>query len=389
MKDYKQWVQDQFREKFGQEGTLVRSPGRINLIGEHTDYNKGWVFPAAIRQSIYLAIHPNSATHFQIEAFDLQESVQIPIDGEIEDERPWVRFLAGMIREFGEFHTLVKGFNIGFGGDLPMSSGLSFSAALAVGLGWGLQHAHKGAERKRTLMEIARMAWFTEKTHFGIECGFMDQYAVCFGMEGMGLHLDCRNMEAEYVPLHLGEYSLVLFDSGIKNNLAESAYNDRQKTCEEVVRSFRARDYLVHSLRDLRESDLEIARGWLNEEAVNTARFVVRENDRVQLFRNALNAGQLEVMGALLTATHKGLSEEYRVSCAELDFLVEKAVQLDGVSGSRMMGGGFGGCTLNLIQKDLVQQAHTQLADLYQKSFSLPLRCIEVEIGNGVEILND
>lgn len=352
----------------GKTGNIYFSPGRINLIGEHTDYNGGFVFPGAVDKGILAEVRPNGTDTVMCYSIDLKDRVEFKVN-DIEGPRAtWARFIYGMVQEMKALGAEIKGFNIAFAGDVPLGAGMSSSAAMESCFGCALNDLF--ADNKISKWDIVLAGQATEHKYIGVNCGIMDQFASVFGKEGQLMRLDCRSREFEYFPFHPKGYKLVLVNSKVKHELAGSPYNDRRNSCENVVKHIAAKypDGKYETLRDCSWEQLEEVRQDVGEEDYKRAHFVLGEKDRVLAVCDALVAGDYETVGQKMYETHEGLSKEYEVSCEELDFLNKLAKQ-DGVTGSRIMGGGFGGCTINLVKDSLydkfVADAKTQFAAKY------------------------
>lgn len=352
----------------GKTGNIYFSPGRINLIGEHTDYNGGFVFPGAVDKGILAEVRPNGTDTVMCYSIDLKDRVEFKVNDTEGPRATWARFIYGMVQEMKALGADIKGFNIAFAGDVPLGAGMSSSAAMESCFGCALNDLF--ADNKISKWDIVLAGQATEHKYIGVNCGIMDQFASVFGKEGQLMRLDCRSREFEYFPFHPKGYKLVLVNSKVKHELAGSPYNDRRNSCENVVKHIAAKypDGKYETLRDCSWEQLEEVRQEVGEEDYKRAHFVLGEKDRVLAVCDALVAGDYETVGQKMYETHEGLSKEYEVSCEELDFLNKLAKQ-DGVTGSRIMGGGFGGCTINLVKDSLydkfVADAKTQFAAKY------------------------
>ncbi len=352
----------------GKTGNIYFSPGRINLIGEHTDYNGGFVFPGAVDKGILAEVRPNGTDTVMCYSIDLKDRVEFKVNDTEGPRATWARFIYGMVQEMKALGAEIKGFNIAFAGDVPLGAGMSSSAAMESCFGCALNDLF--ADNKISKWDIVLAGQATEHKYIGVNCGIMDQFASVFGKEGKLMRLDCRSREFEYFPFHPKGYKLVLVNSKVKHELAGSPYNDRRNSCENVVKHIAAKypDGKYETLRDCSWEQLEEVRQEVGEEDYKRAHFVLGEKDRVLAVCDALVAGDYETVGQKMYETHEGLSKEYEVSCEELDFLNKLAKQ-DGVTGSRIMGGGFGGCTINLVKDSLydkfVADAKTQFAAKY------------------------
>ena len=338
-------VKKVFAGKFGGEATLYASAGRINLIGEHTDYNGGFVFPGAIDKVLMAAIRPNATDRVNLFSIDIDEAVSFGLEEADAPTQQWARYIFGVAREIIKRGGTVGGFDAVFAGNVPLGAGLSSSAALESCFAFALNDLFNGGAIEK--YELARIGQSTEHNYCGVNCGIMDQFASVFGRKGNLMRLDCRSGEFEYFPFNPEGYQLVLVDSRVKHELADSPYNKRRQSCERVASRLG-----VDTLRDADMTMLDAVRADISDEDYRRARYVIGEKQRVLDVCDALNAGDYETVGERMYETHRGLRDDYEVSCEELDFLNDLARRC-GVTGSRIMGGGFGGCTINLVRKDL------------------------------------
>lgn len=334
-----------FKEKFGKEGVVYASAGRINLIGEHTDYNGGFVFPGAIDKIIMAEIAPNATDMVRVFSVDINEYAEFGLKEEDAPTQQWARYIFGICREIIKRGGKVEGFDAVFAGNVPLGAGLSSSAALESCFAFALNDLFNGNTIDK--FELARIGQSTEHNYCGVNCGIMDQFASVFGKKDNLMRLDCRSMEFEYFPFKADGYKLVLLDSKVKHALVDSPYNKRRQSCERVAKTLG-----VETLRDATMEMLNGVRSDITAEDYFRAKFVIEEKDRVLAVCDALVKGDIETVGAKMYETHDGLSKDYEVSCVELDYLNDIAREC-GVTGSRIMGGGFGGCTINLVKDDL------------------------------------
>lgn len=341
-------IHNEFTKRFGQEGVFYASAGRINLIGEHTDYNEGYVFPGAIDKVIMAEIVPNDTDKVRVYSIDIDEYVEFGLNEEDAPTQSWARYIFGVCREILKRGGSVKGFDAVFAGNVPLGAGLSSSAALESCFAFALNDMFN--DNSIDKFELARIGQSTEHNYCGVNCGIMDQFASVMGQKGKLMRLDCRSMEFEYFPFNPEGYELVLLDSAVKHELADSPYNKRRASCERVAKRLG-----LETLRDATMTMLKAIRTDITAEDYFRAKFVIEEKDRVLAVCDALNAGDYETVGQKMYETHHGLSDDYEVSCEELDFLNDIAREC-GVTGSRIMGGGFGGCTINLVKKDLLDK---------------------------------
>ena len=377
------YVRSRFVKHFdGQTGNVYASPGRINLIGEHTDYNGGFVFPGAIDKGIMCEIRPNGTNKVMAYSIDLKDRVEFDIDDEKGPKASWARYLYGIVQEMKKRGVDVKGFNTAFAGDVPLGAGLSSSAALESCYAYALNDLF--GENKVSKWDMVLVGQATEHNYCGVNCGIMDQFASVFGMEGKLMRLDCRSREFEYFPFDPKGYRLVLVDSVVKHELASSAYNDRRKSCENVVAALQKKypEKTIETLRDADWDMLNAVKDEVSEEDMKRATFVLGEKDRVLAVCDALNAGDYETVGKKMYETHHGLSKEYEVSCEELDYLNDIARE-DGVTGSRIMGGGFGGCTINLVKEDLYDHFIADVKKKYAERYGKEPKIYDVVIKDG------
>lgn len=359
--ELKEKIHKKFTGLFGNGGTFYASAGRINLIGEHTDYNGGFVFPGAIDKVIMAEIKPNDSERVLVYSLDLDDSAEFGLNEEDAPKASWARYIFGVCREVLKRGGVVKGFDAVFAGNVPLGAGLSSSAALESCFAFAINDMFN--ENNIDKFELAKIGQSTEHNYCGVNCGIMDQFASVMGQKGKLMRLDCRSMEFEYYPFNPEGYKLVLVDSVVKHELADSPYNKRRQSCERVAKRLG-----IETLRDATMDMLKAVRTDISAEDYFRAKFVIEEKDRVLAVCDALVAGDYETVGQKMYETHKGLSEDYEVSCEELDFLNDVAKEC-GVTGSRIMGGGFGGCTINLVKNELydsfVQTATTRFTEKY------------------------
>ena len=324
---------------------MYSSAGRINLIGEHTDYNGGFVFPGAIDKVIMAAVRPNGTELVRVYSMDLEEYVEFGLNEEDAPSQLWASYIFGVCREIIKSGGTVKGFDAVFAGNIPLGAGLSSSAALESCFAFALNDLYN--DNRIPKFELAKIGQMTEHNYCGVNCGIMDQFASVMGQAGKLIRLDCRSLDFEYYPFAPEDYELILLDSRVKHELADSPYNRRRESCERVARRLG-----VDTLRDATMEMLESMKDEISTEDYSRAKFVIEEKERVLAVCDALMAGDYDTVGRKMYETHRGLSKDYEVSCEELDFLNDVAREC-GVTGSRIMGGGFGGCTINLVRKDL------------------------------------
>ena len=343
-------VRSRFIKHFdGTTGFVYASPGRINLIGEHTDYNGGFVFPGAIDKGMIAEIKPNGTDKVNAYSIDLKDYVTFGLNEEDAPRASWARYIFGVCREMIKRGVDVKGFNTAFSGDVPLGAGMSSSAALESTYAFALNDLF--GENKIDKFELAKIGQATEHNYCGVNCGIMDQFASIFGKEGNLIRLDCSTMEYEYVPFDPKGYKVVLVDSVTKHELVDSPYNKRRQSCERAAAAIAANHPEVKLLGDANMEMLEEVKGKISEEDYMRATYAIQENQRLIDTCEALKKGDYETVGKNVYATHHGMSKLYEVSTVELDFLNDVAKEC-GVTGSRIMGGGFGGCTINLVPED-------------------------------------
>ena len=378
-----EFVRSRFIKHFdGQTGNIYFSPGRINLIGEHTDYNGGFVFPGAVDKGVMAEVRPNGTNTVMCYSIDLKDRVEFKVDDPEGPRATWARFIYGMVQEFKALGVDVKGFNIAFAGDVPLGAGMSSSAAMESCFGCALNDLF--ADNKISKWDIALAGQATEHKYIGVNCGIMDQFASVFGQKGKLMRLDCRSREFEYFPFNPEGYKLVLVNSKVKHELVGSPYNDRRRSCENVVAAMVKHfpDRKFGTLRDANWDDLEAVKDVVSAEDYKRAHFVLGEKDRVLAVCDALVAGDYETVGQKMYETHYGLSKEYEVSCEELDFLNDVAKE-NGVTGSRIMGGGFGGCTINLVKDNVYDKFIADVTEKFNAKYGHAPEVYPVVISDG------
>lgn len=337
-------IHEQFEKNFGGNGTFYASAGRINLIGEHTDYNGSFVFPGAIDKCIMAEIRKNDSDKVRVVSLDINEYVEFGLKEEDAPSQDWARYIFGVCREIQKRGGVIGGFDAAFAGNVPLGAGLSSSAALESTFAFAIDDMWQlGIEK----FELARIGQSTEHNYCGVKCGIMDQFASVMGKKGSLMRLDCKTMEFEYFPFKPEGYKLVLVDSRVKHQLSGSPYNDRRNSCERVAATIG-----VEFLRDASMEQLQAVKDKVSQEDYMRAEYVIGETQRVLDVCAALEKGDYETVGAKMYETHWGMSKLYEVSCEELDFLATLAKEC-GVTGCRIMGGGFGGCTINLVKDEL------------------------------------
>ncbi|MBQ7989416.1 MAG: galactokinase [Bacteroidaceae bacterium] len=378
-------VRSRFIKHFdGTTGSVYASPGRINLIGEHTDYNNGFVFPGAVEQGIIAEVKPNGTRKVRAYSIDLKDYTEFLLDDEQGPRATWARYIFGVCREMMALGVPVEGFNTAFAGDVPLGAGMSSSAALESTFAYALNDLW--GDNKIEKMELARVGQRTEHKYVGVNCGIMDQAISVLGKKGALLRLDCRSGEYEYFPWNPKGYQLLLVNSCVKHQLVGSPYNERRLSCEKVASVIAKKHPEVESLRDANYDMLEEVKPEITDEEYRRARYVIGEVARVLTVCDALQKDDYETVGQMMYETHYGLSKEYEVSCEELDFLNDIAKE-EGVTGSRIMGGGFGGCTINLIADELVDNFKKVVKDKFKARYGKEPILIDVVIGDGARKL--
>lgn len=376
-----EYVRSRFIKHFdGTTGAVYASPGRINLIGEHTDYNNGFVFPGAIDKGMIAEIKPNGSDKVRAYSIDYKDYVEFGLEEKDCPRTSWAKYIFGVCREMIKRGVPVKGFNTAFAGDVPLGAGMSSSAALESTFAFALNDLF--GDNKIDKFELAKVGQATEHNYCGVMCGIMDQFASVFGKAGSLIRLDCRSLEYAYFPFNPIGYKLVLLDTVVKHALVGSPYNDRRLSCEHVAAVIKTKYPQVDSLRDANFDMLEEVKAELKPEDYNRAKFVIGEVKRVLDVCDALEKGDYETVGKKMYETHYGLSKDYEVSCEELDFLVDVAVEC-GVTGSRMMGGGFGGCTINLVKEELYDAFIEKALAAYKDKYGKQAKVYEVVISDG------
>ena len=368
------------------QSIIVKAPGRINLIGEHTDYNNGFVLPAAIQQAAIVSISKRTDDQIHLTAVDVPDEIIIESMRDLViHEKQWANYVIGVIVQFIKKQKLSTGFNLAITSDVPIGAGLSSSAAIECAVAVGINELFSLGIDK---MELAFMAQKAEHEFAGVQCGIMDQFASLFGKRNQVVLLDCQNMEYQYFPLLLKEYQIVLFDTGVKHALASSEYNTRLKECEKAVQYIKMNYPQVNTLRDA-SMDMLNASVDVNKEPIvyKRAKYVIEEIERTIAACTDLKENNLEAFGKKMFATHEGLSNWYEVSCPELDTLVGFVKNNQAVLGARMMGGGFGGCTINIIKSSEAPNLIQQISEAYQQATGKPLKNYIVSIEDGAGVI--
>jgi galactokinase len=386
MNDHEQQVRLEFLNQFGKEPLIIRSPGRINLIGEHTDYNDGFVMPAAIDKEIVFAIAHADSDQSAVYALKYQQSIQIDIQNPEKLKQPmWANYLLGVLYQLKHRGYDIKPFSCVVGGDVPMGAGLSSSAAMECGFAFALSELF---DLRVPKLDIVKMAQWAEHNYVGVQCGIMDQFASVMSKEGHVILLDCRSITHRYVPIDLKDCTIILCDTKVKHSLVDSEYNTRRSECEEGVQILQKYFPQVKSLRDVTIDMLIEHQEELRAEVYDRCCYIIQEILRVQEASHALEHGDLKTFGEKMFETHEGLSSLYEVSCKELDFLVDEAKKFPGVLGSRMMGGGFGGCTINIIRKSFIDEFEAHIKKEYRKAFNIDMPVYHVNVRGGTSVVS-
>ncbi|ADV47802.1 galactokinase [Cellulophaga algicola DSM 14237] len=349
---------------------IVESPGRINLIGEHTDYNLGYVLPTAIDKKITLKLRKNNSADCNVYSLDNEKNITFSLNNISPSTESWENYILGVLHEIQQLTDKLEGFDCVLSSTLPIGSGLSSSAALECGLAFGLNELFDLGLSKIQIVHLSRAA---EHNYVGTKCGIMDQYASVMSKSGYVIKLDCRSLASEYIPLHLGDYKLLLLNTKISHSLADSEYNTRLAECSTGVEAIKTLNPSVVSLRDVDASMLEAVKDTITATVFDRCAYIIEENERVLHASEALTQGDLTSFGTLMYGSHDGLQHKYEVSCPELDFMVAYSRAKDFILGSRMMGGGFGGCTINLIHKDAIEDYISEIASAYKSKFNIEL----------------
>ncbi len=376
-------VLQSYKDSFTSNPKLYFSPGRINLIGEHVDYNDGFVMPAAIDKGVYYAIGENGTNDIHFYAIDFKEWLTISID-DIKKMNGWKNYVLSVVNEFLLLGCTLKGFDCVFGGDIPRGSGMSSSAAVEGGIAFAMNEILQTGFNR---VQLALLCQRAEHNYPAVNCGIMDQFANMMGKKENVLLLDCRSMEHQYFPLHIEGYKIVLINSNVHHTLVTGEYNVRRQRCEEGLAILK-QQLNISSFRDItRVEDLEKYKDLMQEKVYNCCLFVVEEIGRTKKAASLLQQDNVFEFGKLMYAAHEGLSKLYEVSCVELDYLVELASQNKDVIGARMMGGGFGGCTINIIANAAIDGFIQQSAKAYEARFNIIPEAYIVETANGTSPL--
>ncbi|RMZ49841.1 galactokinase [Flavobacteriaceae bacterium PRS1] len=373
-------IKQKFISKFNSVPILVFSPGRINLIGEHTDYNDGFVFPAAIDKGIVAAIHYSDEHFSSVIAYDVNEQLDFSLE-HIQSLKKggWKNYVLGVVAEIRKKDKHLGNFKLVFGGNIPIGAGLSSSAALENSIVYSLNELFQLGLTKKEMIAISQKA---EHNYVGVKCGIMDQYASMFGVKNSALLLDCRHIKATNFKIDFKDYDILLINTNVKHSLAESVYNERRATCEKIVSLLN-----IKSLRDASEIDLLSIKDQIPEEDYQKVLYVIQENQRVFEASKAVQNNDIKLLGKLFYDSHHGLQHQYQVSCDELDFLVEATKDNDTIIGARMMGSGFGGCTINLIKKGDILDFSNFIKEAFKNKFKTDCNIYNVNLSQGTYLI--
>ncbi len=375
-----------FTSTFGhQPEIIVRAPGRINLLGEHTDYNDGFVLPAAIDKSMLLAVSANNNKRLRVFAADVDETIEVSINEPDHQNKGWAKYLVGVCNLLSNKGYDVKGIDCVFNSNIPIGAGLSSSAALTTGFVTAIDKLFNFNIDKTDIIKLAQQA---EHEYAGVKCGIMDQFACVFGKKDKAIRLDCRTLDHQYIPAHIPDYQLILCDTQVKHSLASSEYNTRRQECEKIVELLKEPEPGITNLRDVTPETIYKYQHLFTEKLFHRGKYVTEENFRVLQACKHLEQGKTEAFGQLMFETHAGLSNEYEVSCKELDVLVDYAKHSGYAAGARMMGGGFGGCTLNLVQEEFLDKFIDGIDFNFQNEFGSKPGIYKVDILDGVSIIS-
>lgn len=373
----------EFNQRFSGEPLIVRSPGRINLIGEHTDYNDGFVLPASVDKYIYVATSKRNDREIHLYSIGFQEECKASLASPGIPQQHWAKYILGVAAQLQKNNFPLAGFNLVFDGDIPMGAGMSSSAALECATVFALNELF-GLNISK--IEMVKMAQMAEHEYAGVKCGIMDQFASMFGKENKAIQLDCRSLHYEYVPLEMKGIQIVLLNTNVKHQLASSEYNVRRQQCEDAVNLISKHQPQVQSLRD---ANMKMLDEWVkpvDASMYRRCKYVVEEIERLQNACRDLSNGDLKAFGKKMFETHDGLSKLYNVSCSEADFLVDAVRSNPNVIGARMMGGGFGGCSINLVKEEAIQQLVEEIREPYYNFSGLHLDVYIANIRNGTEL---
>ena len=376
-------IQKRFTDRFRTKPLVAAAPGRVNLIGEHTDYNHGYVLPGAIDKKVMVAIAPNAKNRINLFASQFNESFSFPV-GEPRAKGVWANYFLGMIHYLIPPEIPFTGLDLLVDGNIPLGAGMSSSAAICSAFGLALNEMY---QLKLSRMELALAGQQTEHHFAGVQCGIMDQFASLHGKAGQVMKLDCHDLSYEYIPFDYPEYKIVLVNTMVAHSLAGSEYNKRRQECQSGISTLQKVYPGIHSLRDASLSQLESLRKEMNATIFRRCSFVIRENQRVMEASAHLLNKDLKAFGQLLYESHEGLSADYEVSCEESDWLVSAAKKSEGVIGSRQMGGGFGGCTINIVHQEYVNDFLDGIVPTYHKKFGKTPEAYITQIEEGAQLI--
>jgi len=369
-----------FTKKYTVKPLLVFSPGRINLIGGHTDYNQGYVLPAAIDKGIVAAIQKSDASISSVTALDFNEQLDFSLEKmQSVANGSWKNYVIGVVAEIQKKGKRIGNFNLVFGGDIPTGAGISSSAALENSIVYSINELFQLGLSKKEMIYISQAA---EHNYVGVKCGIMDQYASMFGEENSVILLDCQSLKATITPVNFDDYEILLINSNVKHSLVESEYNKRRKVCDTIASLLN-----VKSLRNVSEHDLYSIKDQIIESDYQKALYVIQESKRVLQAFDAIKNNSVELLGELLHYSHKGLQHQYKVSCEELDFLVAATVGNNNIAGSRMMGGGFGGCTINIIKKKAISEFSDVIKKAFINKFKINCSIYKISFSKGTQVI--
>lgn len=380
-------VADMFHDHFGGNSIVIKSPGRINLIGEHVDYNDGFVLPAAIDKAVYIAMGKKNSNGIRLYSDEYKQHIEVKLS-EVRPSKshPWTNYILGVVDQLKKRGYPIGGFDLVITGDIPLGAGLSSSAAVECATAFGVNELFGLNLHKLDLVKLSQQA---EHEFAGVKCGIMDQFASMFGKAGHAIRLDCRSLEYEYIPLTFDGLSFVLFDTQVKHALASTAYNRRREECDEAIALIKRANPQIQSLRDCTLQMVDNALSYEDPILYKRAQFVLCEIDRVVQGCHDLEKKDSKSFGQKMFLSHEGLKVQYEVSCAELDFLIDQVKENQAVIGARMMGGGFGGCTINLVEKPAVDNIVSRLQQAYWNEFKLELKAYPVSVENGTDVVSN
>ena len=385
MRAAEQLVHDIFLKKFNETPLIVSSPGRVNLIGEHTDYNKGYVLPAAIDKSAYMAISKREDDIIFLFATDLEESFTTTVSNYNYSDVGWPNYVICIVDQLLKINKKIGGFNAVISGDVPLGAGMSSSAALECATIFALNEIFNFGLEK---MQMVKLAQKGENEFVGVNCGIMDQFSSVFGKKNHVVKLDCRSLKYEYIPFELKGIKIVLFNSMMKHSLASSEYNVRTIQCGEGVSIIQQKYPEVKTLRDATSEMVDECLSNESKDIYHRCKYVVEENNRVLAACEDLNQGKIDDFGQKMYETHQGLSELYEVSCPELDFIVSCTKTENGILGARMMGGGFGGCVISLVKEDKLEEIVKRIKEAYWNKMNIEMNVYITQIEDGTHIVS-